>query len=138
MIVLGVNKNLNKAQEVKRLQNALGMPSNADLKTIITMNMIHNQITHEDINLAEQRFSKSIGSIKGKTTRKNETFDKTDLIDIPEELTYKNRYLELSIDTMYVNGMLFLTTMSHDIYYRTSQYLPSKHKNNHIKCMKES
>ena len=95
MIVLGVNKNLNKAQEVKRLQNALGMPSNADLKTIITMNMIqNNQITHEDINLAEQTFGKSIGSIKGKTTRSNETFDKTDLVDIPEELTYKNRDLE--------------------------------------------
>ena len=123
---------------MKRLQNALSMPSNADLKTIITMNMIqNNQITHEDINLAEQTFGKSIGTIKGKTICKNETFDKTDSIEIPEELMYKNRNLELSIDTMYVNGMLFLTKISHDIYYRTSQYLPSKHKNNHIKCMEE-
>ena len=117
---------------MKRLQNVLGMPSNADLKTIITMNMIqNNQNTHEDINLAKQTFGKSIGTIKGKTIRKNETFDKTDLIEILEELTYKNRNLELSIDTMYVNGMLFLITISHDIYYRTSQYLPSKHKNTH-------
>ena len=62
---------------MKRFQNALGMPSNADLKTIITMNMIqNNQITHEDINLAEQTFGKSIVSIKGKTTCKNETLIK--------------------------------------------------------------
>ena len=84
------------------------MPSNADLKTIIIMNMIQNkQITHKDISLAEQTFGKSIGSIKQKTICKNEIFDKTNSIDIPEELTYKNRDLELSIDTMYVNGMLF-------------------------------
>ena len=38
---------------------------------------------------------------------------------------------------MYVNGMLFLTTISHDIYNRTSQYLPLKNKNYHIKCMEE-
>ena len=69
---------------MKRLQHALGMPSNADLKTIISMNMIqNNNITHEDINHAEQPFGKSIGNIKGKTIRKNETFDKTDLIEIP-------------------------------------------------------
>ena len=48
------NRQIKKAQEVKRRQNVLGMPSNADLKTIITMNMIqNNQITHDDINLAK-------------------------------------------------------------------------------------
>ena len=73
------NRQIKKVQEVKRLQNTLGTPSNADLKTIITMNMIQNdQITHEDINLAEQTFGKSIDTIKGKTIRKNEIFDKTD------------------------------------------------------------
>ena len=79
----------------------------------------NNKITPKDINPAEHTFGKSIGTIKEKTILKYETFDKTDLIEIPEELTYKNRNLELSIDTMYVNGMLFLTTISHDKYYRT-------------------
>ena len=36
---------------------------------------------------------------------------------------------------MYVNGMIFLTSISHDIYYRTSQYLPSK--KNHVRCIEE-
>ena len=38
---------------------------------------------------------------------------------------------------MYINGMLFLTTISHDIFYRTAQHLPSKNKTNQIKCMQE-
>ena len=38
---------------------------------------------------------------------------------------------------MYVNGLLFLTSISHKFYYRTAQYLPSKNKNNYIKCMEK-
>ena len=41
------------------------------------MNMIqNNNITHEDINLAEQTFGKSIGNIKGKTIRKKKLLTK--------------------------------------------------------------
>ena len=114
------------------------MPSNEDLKKIKTKNLIqNNKITYEDINLAERTYGKNIGNIKGKTTRKNESFKENDTIEIPEELIYKNRNLEISIDTMFVNRMMFLTTISHNIYYRTSQYIASKNKSNYIKCMEE-
>ena len=132
------NRQIKKDQEVKRLQIALGIPLNTDLKTIITINTIqNNQITHKDFNLAERTSGNPIGIIKGKNIRRYETFNKNNLIEIPEELTYKNKDLELSIDTMYVYAMIFLTLISHDIYYRTSQDLPQKNKNNYIKCMEE-
>ena len=55
------NRQIKQAQEVKRLQNALGLPSSTDLKTINTMNMIqNNQITHEDIYLAEQTLNQLV------------------------------------------------------------------------------
>ena len=97
----------------------------------------NNKITHEDIDLVERISGKSIGNIKGKTTRKNEKFENTNMIEIAEELIYKNKNVELSIDTMYNNGMQFLTTISNGIYYRTAQYIPSKHKHHHVKCIKE-
>ena len=59
------------------------------------------------------------------------------MIEIPEELIYKNKDVEISIDIMYINGLEFLTSISHDIYYRTAQYIPSKHETHHIKCMQE-
>ena len=63
------NRQLKRAQDVKRLQNALGMSSYKDLRAIIIMNLIKdNQISHDDINLAEIVFGKSMGEIKGKTT----------------------------------------------------------------------
>ena len=131
------NRQIEKVNKVRKLQTALGMPSNQDLKKIITMNIIKdNDITHEDINLAEKTFGKGIAHVKGKTTRKNEKLDNSNMIEIPEELIYKNKDVEISIDTMYINGLLFLTSISHDTYYRTAQYIPSKHKRHHIKCMK--
>ena len=83
---------LKRAQHVKRLQNALGMPSNKDSQAIITMNSIKdNQISHDDINLAETIFGKSMGEIKGKTIRQNKKHEDTKTIIIPEELIDKNK-----------------------------------------------
>ena len=129
---------LKKAQRVKTLQNALGMPSFQDMKAMITMNLIKdNEITNEDIDLAETIYGKSIGEIKGKTTRINSQYKRNDTIDIPEELIYKNRDVELSLDTMYVNGLMFLTSISHNIYYRTAQYLPSRKAINYVRNLQE-
>ena len=129
---------LKKAQRVKTLQNALGMPSYKDMKAIITMNLIKdNKIMHEDIDLAETIYKKSIGEVKGKTTRTNTKYQKNKSIEILDELIYKNRDIELSIDTMYVNGSMFLTSISHNIYYCTAQYLPSRKTINYINNLKE-
>ena len=38
---------------------------------------------------------------------------------------------------MYVNRLLLLTSISHELYYRTVQYLPSKNKKNYIECFEE-
>ena len=132
------NRQLKKAKEVKQLQSALGMPSFKDMRAIITMNLIKdNTISHQDISLAEDIFGKSIGEIKGKTTRINMKKDNSETIIIPEELIYKNKDLELSIDTMHVNGLIFLTSISHELYFRTAQPIPSRNKKHYITCMKE-
>ena len=78
-----------------------------------------------------------MGEIKGKTIRQNKTHEDNKTINIPGEFIYKNKDLELSIDAMYVNGSLFLTSISHELYYRTAQYLPTKNKKNYIKYMEE-
>ena len=72
-----------------------------------------------------------------KTLDKIVNFNNNRPFQIPEELVQRNKNLELSIDTIYVNGMLFLKSISHELYYRTAQFLPSKKKNNYINCMKE-
>ena len=89
------------------------------------------------MNIAEKVYGKSREQITGKPRRKNETLRQTNLIEMPKELILKNKNVELSVDTMYVNNISFFATIIHDICYSTSQYLPNKNKQNYVKCLKE-
>ena len=92
------------------------------------MNAIQNcPVTIKQIELAEQIFGPDLGRLKGKTTRTKPKPVSMDYIHIPEELINTHCEVELSIDTIKVNGILFLTTVSRNIKYRTAQPISSKH-----------
>jgi hypothetical protein len=111
----------------QELYHALGMLSIQDFKAILRMNMIaSNPVTIEDIKIAEQIFGSDIGSLKGKMTRQKPIPVVNDYIAIPEELYAKQQDNVLCIDGIKVNGMLFLTTVSKNIFYQTAQYVESK------------
>ena len=102
------------------------------------MNLIaNNPVTIEDIEIAEQIFGSDIGSLKGKTTRKKPIPVVDDYIAIPEELYAKQQDIVLCIDGIKVNGMLFLTTVSKNIFYRTAQYVESKSISRFKEALKE-
>ena len=48
-----------------------------------------------------------------------------------------NKYVNLSIDTMYVNGLCFFTSISEDIHYRTAQFIPNRKADTYQKALKE-
>ena len=91
------------------------------------MNCIaNNPVTVEDINSAECIFGPDIGSIKGKTTRTKSTPVVRDYIEIPTTLIATHKSVALCMDTMTINGLSFLTTVSKNIKYRTIEWLPNK------------
>jgi hypothetical protein len=48
----------------------MGTPTVDDLKAMIHMNLIKNNVvTMDDVNLAEKAYGPDVGGIKGKTTR---------------------------------------------------------------------
>ena len=102
------------------------------------MNSIQdNPITKENIKLAERTYGSDIANSKEKLTRTNEAYKNTNSIDIPHELEYKSRHLSLSIDTIIINGLIFLTSISHHLYFRTAQYINKKDKYNYKYCIKQ-
>ncbi len=120
-------RQFERAKLARELYHALGTPSINDFKSIIRMNTINNNpVVTEDIVLAEKIFGPDIGCLKGKTTRKKPLPVVEDRIDIPKELIMAQREVTLSMDGMNVNGISFLTTISHNICYRTAQWLPDK------------
>ena len=92
------------------------------------MKVIKNcPVTVDDINIAERIFGPDIGTLKGKTTRRNiAKAVKDDYVEIPKEILKQHNNLTLCIDIMYVNGLPMLTAIDRSIRYRSLVPLDSR------------
>jgi hypothetical protein len=117
-------REVQRARKARELYHALGSPSLKDFKAIITMNGIgNNPVTIEDIGIAEKIFGADVGTLKGKTTRSKPIPVVNNYIKIPRELVRRQHDIVLCIDTMKINGMAFISTISRKIMYRTVEFL---------------
>jgi hypothetical protein len=120
-------RQFQQAKKARVLYNALGSPSVKDFKAILQLNFIkNNPVRLEDIKIAESIFGPNIGSLRGKTTRRKLSPVVSDYIKIPPELIQAQQDVVLCMDTMYINGMSFLTTILQHIMYRTTEWVPNK------------
>jgi hypothetical protein len=102
------------------------------------MNAIRNNpVTIEDVNISEMIFGSNIGRIKGKTTRSKPNPVISDYIEIPSELIDKQQNVTLCIDTMFVNGVAFLTTILRNIMYRTAEAIKNQGKDEYVESIKK-
>ena len=120
-------REIKRAKAARDLLAALGTPSMADLKAAIAMNAISDlPVRTVDIDLAEKIFGPDLGTLKGKTTKRKALPMVSDRIAIPPELYEKREALELCMDLMYVNGMVFFTSITRALYYRTASPIPNR------------
>ena len=115
-----------RASKARKACIASGTPNFAFFKAAIRTNLIRNNtVTAEDIQLAEKAYGNDLGGIKSKSTRSKPEVVKSQVITIPDELLQVNEEITLSIDGLNVNGLEFLTTISHDLYYRSAARIMS-------------
>ena len=119
-------RKIKRATVARKLYHSIGAPTIKNYKGIIRSNMIRNcPVTIEDIDLAEKIFGPDVAYIKGKTTRSKPKIVKSDQIEIPPEMKETAREVILYIDTIFINGIPFLTTIGHPMYYRTCLKIPN-------------
>ena len=101
----------------------MGTPTESDLKAMIQMSIIkNNKVTTDDVNLATKAYGLDIGELKGKTEKIRTTTVVTNIVEIPEELMELYQDLTVLMDELTVNLLNFLSTISHELYYRTAHY----------------
>ena len=139
-----------KAKASRKMMQALGTPTSADLKALTRVNMIRNcSVNTEDVNLADRACGRDVSIVEGKSARSSPKQINSNLIELPEELlsvqeddttsmdrlevnTIKLELLSvqedvaISMDGLEVNTIKFLTSVSHDLHYRTSQAVGRK------------
>jgi hypothetical protein len=117
-------RQLKRADAARTLMHTLAYPTFKDMKAVLKMNSIEDcPVTEQDVDLAIQIYGPDMASLKGKTTRRKPSLDVEDVVSLPAELINAQRDVVLSIDTLFVNGMAFLTTISAHIRYRTAQWV---------------
>ena len=79
------------------------------------MNLIRNNaVATEEMQLAEKACGTDLGGTKSKSTRCKPVAVKIQFTTMPDELLQANVEITLSIDGLNVNGLEFLTTITHE------------------------
>ncbi len=91
-------------------------------------------MTIEDYCMAEKIDGQDLGVIKGKTVH---TKPKTVMVDIGYA-TYEKCNIVLAEDTMHFTSLYFLVTVSRNIKFITTQYLPDRKKKTIIQAIKQT
>lgn len=129
-------RQIQRATRARDLSRAIGCPSDADLRAILKMNSIKDcPVVEDDIKLAESIFGKDIAVLKGKITRQKPTPVIRDTVEIPIELKIKQYNVTLAIDTFFINKMPFFHTISENIVYRTTQWIPTRKIETYQECL---
>ena len=123
------DKQFAQAKLAWSIHHIMGAPSIAHLGKLLQTNAIRkNPLIIEDIKLALAIFRDDIGTLKGKSTRKQTLTQRTDYINLPAEIYTKYGNIELCMDTMQINNMYFLTLIDTMIQYQKVVGINKKNK----------
>jgi len=85
--------------------------------------------------LVARAFGLDVASLKGKTTRNKPAPAVSNLVEIPDELLETHQDVTISMDGWTANSLMFLSTISHDIYYSTAQNVSQPNASVYKKCL---
>jgi hypothetical protein len=128
---LFTRREIDNADAARTLYRMIGRPSESDFLTLLSKNLIRNcPVTVDDAKRASLIYGPDLAAIKGKTTRSTPaphvpTFQ---AVPIPAHIATHHRDLTLCVDFFFVQGMVFLHSISRKIGFRTMAQVPNRSK----------
>jgi hypothetical protein len=83
-------------------------------------------VKRSDIANAAVIFGPNRNVLRGKTVRQRPTRVEADFIQIPRDYYVLHKFVTLTADLMFVNGVAFLVTLSRGIRMYTAEYMPTR------------
>ena len=113
----------------------MGRPSAADFERMVRGNMLkHCPISVTDINNAHTISAPNIGSLRGKTVRKNINSD-VGLCGNPRTDNRKMKTIELTVDVMFVNKISFVISLGKNMKITTIKNVVDQKAANLLKAL---
>ena len=117
---------VSRAKLARAIQRRIGRPSIQQYLALVGRNLIPNcPVTVQDIKNAEFIWGPDLGSLKGKTARRQSPAVQTQSYPIPIQIMQQYRMVTLSADIMFVNRIPFLMTISRHIKFGSAGKLDS-------------
>eukprot|EP00957_Ditylum_brightwellii_P188146 14323619-Ditylum_brightwellii.AAC.1 len=113
-----------EAVQARKAYAMAGCPSPADFKAMVQMGLIKNcPVTLDHVRNANIIFGKDVGLLKGRMVCQMLEPVVSDYIEVPLELYNIHKDMTLAADVISVNKKHFLTSISKNIKFATSQKL---------------
>ena len=116
------------ANEARRIQRALGYPSQRELENVLDNKAIPGtDLIGADARRALYIYGQPAPLLKGKTVReKSQHVPSPHKLELPPHVQQFHQQVDLCVDFLHVNGMLYLHTISRKFQFRTISLAPSK------------
>ena len=104
----------------------VGNPSEKQFKEMVSSPNLKNcPVTATDVSNAHVIFGPNLPELKDKTVHKSPHRVEMEYLEIPCNYYTLQKFVTLTADVMFVNGISFLTTLSRKIRLVTAEYLPT-------------
>jgi hypothetical protein len=131
------NEDYLNAVRARQIQVQIGRPNTRDYIRIITSNQLPNcPITKADILAAEHIFGPDVGSLKGKTTRRQPHLVRPIVETLPPQVMSRYRNVTIACDVMFVNKVAMIVTVSRNIRFATVEAIPDRKAETLVKAVK--
>ena len=116
------------ANLARKTQAILGHPTSRELSKVVSINfgVTNCPVNPIDVANADVIYGPNLGGVRAKTVRHKPERVHGETLSIPNDFYQLHRFVTLTADVMFVNGISFLTTLSRKIKLRTVGHVQTR------------